>query len=60
MALVRVKGHANYDGAVHKNFDVIVEISESLTNYWSSKCEKAILSRYPSWSAINCDSYEVL
>lgn len=60
MALVRVKGHANYDGAVQKSFDVIVETSESLTNFWSSKCKNAILSRYPSWSAINCDSYEEL
>ncbi len=60
MARVRVKGRANYDGAVQKSFDVIVETSGDLTNFWSTTCKNAILSRYPSWSVINCDTYEKL
>lgn len=62
MARVRVVGKANYDGAVGKSFDVIVEISEPqyLSNGWGTKCREAILAKYPSWSSVICENYNVL
>jgi len=59
MALWRIKGHANYDGCAHKNFDIIVESNEDISAF-SHRKEKAILAKYPDWTGICCQSWERL
>lgn len=54
MARVRIKGRANYDGAVGKSFDVIVEASGDLV--MSSTQINAVRAQHPDWTAIICDS----
>lgn len=55
MARVRIKGRANYDGAIGKSFDVIVEASGDLV--MSSTQINAILAQHPNWTGICCDSW---
>ena len=54
MPRLRIKGHANYDGVVGKNFDVVVEVSDTVG---SSKKIEAIRALHPNWTAICCDSW---
>lgn len=54
MPRLRIKGRANYDGAVGKSFDVIVEVSDTVG---SSKKIEAILAQHPNWTGICCDSW---
>ncbi len=60
MALWRVKGHANYAGACHKSFDIVVESFDDHFATFSALQEKAILAKYPDWKCINVESWEKL
>ena len=60
MALWRVKGRANYAGACHKSFDIVVESFDDRFSTFNSIKEQAILAEHPDWKGINIDSWEKL
>lgn len=60
MALYKLVGRADRDGACGKPFEVIVESNDSNFEAFSSKKEAAIKAIHPDWKAIIVNSWTKL